>query len=175
MRETLKQIGSGERHTFVGVFERTGYKTEQDRLGHKHYHPTLLLLDVKTLSGEPVTGHLWFNYTKAFQGLGQLRQGDLIQFDARVDVYYKGYHTEQKIRDYKLARPTKIGFLHDDKVRLEVPSVPAALIGYIMQANEPFYVASGRIVGLYYVRAYKAWQKDGGVDVDPMKLAQEIV
>ncbi len=68
-----------------------------------------------------MTDHLWLNYTKGFQALGQLTAGDKIQFEARIKEYWKGYvgnrtdefglplsmsHPPRK--DYKLSHPTKI-------------------------------------------------------------------
>jgi len=33
----------------------------------------------------------WFNHTKGLEKLGELEEGDLIQFDARVKPCWKGY------------------------------------------------------------------------------------
>ena len=74
---------------------------------------TVLLVDVRDSDGNPVTDHLWFNYTKGFASLGDLQEGDVIRFDARVRPYIKGYvnqreYIDEREVDYKLAYPTKV-------------------------------------------------------------------
>jgi hypothetical protein len=59
-----------------------------------------------------VADHLWFNYTKGFQALGILVEGDVIEFYARVREYTKGYVNyremiDEREIDYKLSYPTK--------------------------------------------------------------------
>ena len=54
-RTKLKEIGSDERHTFVGTFVRTEFKSFQNK-----YSPTLLLKDIK-IDGKLLTDHLWLN------------------------------------------------------------------------------------------------------------------
>lgn len=72
-----------------------------------------------------MTDHLWFNYTKGFKGLGELKIGDVIQFNARVKKYYKGYFgyledvPRSQQRDYKLSHPTKISVIGFDYGFLE--------------------------------------------------------
>ena len=108
MRKELEKIEE-VRATFTGTFSRKGFKN-----GYKCPEPTLLLLDVKDLDGKYITDHLWFNYTKGFQKLGELKEGDIIQFDARSKAYekgYKGYRDDVYCPielDYKLSYPTKI-------------------------------------------------------------------
>ncbi len=98
-----KELGNnGEvRDTFTGIFERLGSKNGW--FGQR----TVLLKDIKNKDGEVVTDHLWFNLTKGFQKL-HMRNGDLIQFDARVKAYVKGYNNIDKRIDYKLSYPTKL-------------------------------------------------------------------
>ena len=74
---------------------------------------TVLLVDVRDSDGNLVTDHLWFNYTKGFESLGDLQEGDVIRFDARVRPYVKGYvnqraYIDEREVDYKLAYPTKV-------------------------------------------------------------------
>ncbi len=101
MRHKLKEI-EGKRLPFVGTFDRIGRKA-----GYQSQLMTVLLKDVRHLSGEIVTNHLWFNYTKGFQAL-YLEKGNLIRFDARVKPYSKNYVGERGSGDYKLSHPTKI-------------------------------------------------------------------
>lgn len=98
MRRKLAEI-DGERATFTGVFVRTGVKNS-----YKGTLYTILLKNIKDDYGDIVADHLWFNLTKGFQQL-QLILGDIVQFEARVEQYRKGY---KGYKDYKLSRPTKI-------------------------------------------------------------------
>ena len=109
MRKKMKSI-SGQRERFRATFSRTGTK--------KNYHGfpeiTLLFDDVyREKNGQLITDHLWFNNTKAFQAV-DLEAGDVVEFDARVTPYGKGYQGCRQFiykpitRDYKLSRPTKV-------------------------------------------------------------------
>ena len=107
MRTKLQQI-EDERNTFMGVFNRFGEKN-----GYKSILRTVLLKDIKNKDGEIVTNHLWFNLTKGFNKL-DMKQGDIIQFNARVKEYEKGYkgYREDVYKpleiNYRLSHPTKL-------------------------------------------------------------------
>ena len=101
MRHGLKKI-EGERSSFIAIFERFGRKAEYNGQGF-----TVLLKDVRRSSGERITDHLWFSYTKGFQAL-YLVKGDFIRFNARVKTYSKGHEESHRSHDYKLFNPTKI-------------------------------------------------------------------
>ena len=109
MRQKMKSI-SGQRERFRATFSRTGTK--------KNYHGfpeiTLLFDDVcRANNGKVITDHLWFNNTKAFQAVN-LEAGDVVEFEARVTPYEKGYKGGREYVykpvtiDYKLSRPTKV-------------------------------------------------------------------
>ena len=99
MRNELKRLGNKQRYSFIGQFERVGYKNS-----YRTFAPTLLLKNVKLAeTGQLITDHLWFNYTKGFLKLGELQKDDLITFDARVDDYYKGYIME-KNKDFYITQ-----------------------------------------------------------------------
>ena len=106
MREKLKEQ-EGERNIFTGEFERYGWKS-----GYKYPLKTVLLLNIKNESGELITEHLWFNFTKGFEKLGELKKGDIIKFKARSKSYTKGYKgykgdvPSYASKDYKLSHPT---------------------------------------------------------------------
>ena len=110
MRKNLQKIGTQERHTFTGTFVRYGFKS-----GYKGMIETPLLKDIKDIEGNPITDHLWFTKTKGFSQY-ELNEGDVLQFDARVSIYqkgYKGYDFMKQLEcpiqdDYKLSYPTKI-------------------------------------------------------------------
>jgi hypothetical protein len=108
MRKKLQKI-DGIRKTFTGKFIRFGRKN-----GFKSAINTVLLIDVYSIGdNQKVSDHLWFNLTKGFRSL-KLRPGNLIQFDARVLIYEKGYKGRKKdidapvSLDYKLSHPTKV-------------------------------------------------------------------
>jgi len=105
MREKLEPL-AGQRLRFRGVFSKYGVKSSYKGLPRL----TLILVDVEH-GGVVVTDHLWFNWTKGFQGLGLLCPGDVVAFDARVETYWKGYlgdeHDVQE-KDYHLTRQTRL-------------------------------------------------------------------
>lgn len=110
MRKSLQNIEE-VRATFTGEFVRFGVKN-----GYKGPEETLLVKTITDQDGKIVADHLWFNLTKGFQKLN-LSEGDLVQFDARVKEYLKGYfgrrddvYKPAEI-DYKLSHPTKLKVL----------------------------------------------------------------
>ena len=111
IRKRLK-AQEGERKTFTASFTRFGKKTN-----YKGYSEmTVLLTDVTdTETQERVADHLWFSYTQGFEKAG-IKEGNTVQFDARVKEYTKGYvnkqlQINQRKRDYKLSNPTRIKVL----------------------------------------------------------------
>jgi len=109
MRKELKKIEE-QRELFRGIFSKYGLKTNY----RGPSTDTVLLVEIRDGNGAFICDHLWFNLTKGFEKLGTLRQGDIIQFEARVKKYKKGYVNrragidDSKV-DYKLSHPTKIG------------------------------------------------------------------
>ncbi len=98
----------GTRSRFHATFERFGKKS-----GYKvPWLLTLLLVDVKRVDdGSVVTDHAWMNYGKQFGSL-DLHAGDVVEFDARVGMYQKGYSEDDEDNpfrfDYRLERPTRM-------------------------------------------------------------------
>ena len=102
---------AGDRRRFRGTFARPGVKrgwTGQDET-------TVLLQNVTDVeTGAVVTGHLWFNLTKGFEALN-LAVGDVVEFEARVTSYTKGYQGRRAwetgeawtATDWHLSRPTR--------------------------------------------------------------------
>lgn len=105
-RKNLKDIVG--RNIFIGEFERFGKKN-----GWFKEEKTILLKNIKFLEGDYVCDHLWFGYTKGFAKLN-LKYGDIIEFNARVNSYIKGYFGRKDdiykniSKDYKLSYPTKM-------------------------------------------------------------------
>ena len=117
MRNQLKQLQE-QRMKFVGTFKRYGNKSNW----HGFPETTILLVDIKDCNGKIVTDHIWFKQTKGFVAINPLVEGDLIEFEARVKDYVKGYHgrkaeeygEENYELDYKLNFPTKIRKLQNE-------------------------------------------------------------
>jgi hypothetical protein len=109
MRQQLKILDE-HRGLFRGTFKKYGLKS-----GYKGASTeTILLVSVCDDNGKIISDHCWFNMTKGFADLGNLQPGDIIQFEARVKRYRKGYINrqagiDQSSYDYKLSHPTKIG------------------------------------------------------------------
>jgi len=111
MRKQLEKQNK-VRSSFVGIFVRFGTKTNY----HGFPEKTVLLENIRNAENDIVCDHLWFNYTKQFQSLGDIKQGDAIRFDARVVEYKKGYVNHRKFIDeqtidYKLSHPTKVSVM----------------------------------------------------------------
>jgi hypothetical protein len=74
---------------------------------------TVLLVDIIDIANpnETLTDHLWFNFTEEFKHLN-LKSGDILEFNARVALYKKGYSDDSednpKRIDYHLTYPRKI-------------------------------------------------------------------
>ncbi len=111
MRKHL-QDKIGLRKKFRAVFSHYGKK-----INYQGYSDTTLLLTniVDTETNLFVTDHQWFAFTKGFEKV-QLKEGAVIEFEARVKVYKKGYvnpkiSVKKRQSDYKLSHPTKINVL----------------------------------------------------------------
>jgi len=102
MRTTLQ--GLNERKTcFTAVFWTYGTYRKAGVTGK-----TILLRDLRDLSGRRLADHTWINYTAGFDAAGIFRQGDVVQFTATVGEYVRGY-LGPKIED-RLARPVRIDY-----------------------------------------------------------------
>jgi mRNA-degrading endonuclease YafQ of YafQ-DinJ toxin-antitoxin module len=108
MRKTLGK-SEGQRKKFQATFSRTGKKVNYQG----HSEDTILLTNITDVeTGKIITDHLWFAYTKGFED-AHLKEGCVIEFEARVKKYEKGYANKQlgldlRKFDYKLSHPTKI-------------------------------------------------------------------
>jgi hypothetical protein len=108
MRKVLSQE-NGNRKKYRAVFSRFGKKTNYNG----YSEDTILLTKITDVEkNETVADHLWFSFTKGFESI-QLTEGTVIEFEARVKEYSKGYvNSRYKINnrasDFKLSNPTKI-------------------------------------------------------------------
>ncbi len=98
-----------KRKKFTTVYGRVGKK-----VNYKGYSEETILLKniIDSESNKQVADHVWFSYTKGFVS-ASLNVGDLLEFEARVKEYRKGYvNKNYKINkgttDFKLSNPTKI-------------------------------------------------------------------
>jgi hypothetical protein len=106
-RELAKR--EGQRKKFRATFSKLGKK-----INYKGYsEPTILLTDIiECETNLKITEHAWFSYTQGFED-ADMKEGDVIEFEARVKEYKKGYvnrryKINEKKLDYKLSHPTKI-------------------------------------------------------------------
>jgi hypothetical protein len=99
----------GVRKKFHGTFSRLGKK----RNYNGYFEDTILLVNiVDSETNKRVADHVWFSYTKGFEKI-QMKEGDIIEFDARVKAYSKGYVNramgmKKRTTDLKLSHPTQI-------------------------------------------------------------------
>ncbi|RAW00101.1 hypothetical protein [Pseudochryseolinea flava] len=115
MRSKLSD-DEGQRKKFRAVFSRFGKKTN-----YQGYSESTVLL-TKVIDIEKkivVTDHAWFSLTKGFEEIN-LKPGMIIEFEARVKAYEKGYVNKryginQKKEDFRFSHPGKIVIIDPDK------------------------------------------------------------
>jgi len=114
LRSMRKKLAEevGIRKKFQGVFARYGKK-----VNYKGYSEETVLVEqiVDAETNQVMCDHLWFSLTKSFEKLN-LTSGDVLQFDARIKEYKKGYkNSSYKInntsKDFKLSHPTHISLV----------------------------------------------------------------
>ncbi len=96
---------------------RTLYRATVARFGSKPSDvgpavPTILLRDVTDCRGAVVTDHVWYTLGEPFTRLC-LEEGDVVEFEARVIPYQKGYHGRDdhdsvRLWDYRLSYPARV-------------------------------------------------------------------
>ena len=116
-----KQLAAenGIRKKFRATFERVGKNPDSYRENYKGYTEETILLknivDVETR--KVVADHIWFSYTKGFEKLS-LSPGVVLEFEARVKEYKKGYvnkalNLHKRLTDYKLSHPARIAVVSE--------------------------------------------------------------
>lgn len=136
MREKLAKKNN-QREVFTGVFIQFGTKR-----GYRHQETTVLLINIKDKDGNLMTDHLWFNYTKLFKRLWEeekLHTGNIIEFNARVKPYTKGYEKDET--DYKLSFSTKLKIIGEDpfSCKLKKCDPPFKYIKNHIYYSHPYY------------------------------------
>ncbi len=84
MRNDLGQL-KGQRTRFCGRFKRYGVKPKLVLPPVR----TFVLEDIQNAEGIILADHLWFQLNQRFASLGELQEGQMIEFDARVTEYEK--------------------------------------------------------------------------------------
>lgn len=113
LRQKLaEKIKLNQREKYKATFQRFGVRN-----GYKGDIKTVLLSDVIDQSHKLVTSHLWLDCGKQFDKL-LLKEGDFIQFYARVKIYEKGFQGYNEFGekgfptiDYGLCYPSKVAKL----------------------------------------------------------------
>jgi len=96
---------------FVATFVKYGTYRSNGVVGR-----SILLQNLKTVSGQLLSDHIWINYTAGFDAIGELFKGDKIRFTAIVKTYLKGYfgrNIDDRLKretglDYRLAFPRNV-------------------------------------------------------------------
>lgn len=110
----------GERRTFQGVFKRFGSKS-----GYKGPVKTILIVNlVDAVTKKALTDHIWFTCGIQFDRL-DLREGDVVRFDARITKYLKGYQGRNDFGeegfqelDYRLSYPSNVSKVNTQRSML---------------------------------------------------------
>ena len=111
VRKLLKSMGTDKRYTFTAIVEKFSLKNGFRNLPLR----TILLTEVR-YEEKLVTDHVWLTCGRRIYS-AILMPGDLIQLDARIKEYEKGYKGRREdvykpiSRDYCLSYPTKIKVL----------------------------------------------------------------
>jgi hypothetical protein len=111
MREELAKL-NGQRTVFRGTFQRYGIRPVM-------LPPvkTFCLADIQNADGIVLADHLWLSWRQRFATLGELQEGQVVEFVATVTEYekrrYKGRPERQKDSghggtDYRLSYPANV-------------------------------------------------------------------
>lgn len=102
MRKRLIRL-VGQRCVFRAVFIWFG----KAYLPDNHIQRYMLIEDVIDQRGRHITKHMWMPLRIEDYIFVTLQEGNLIQFDAEVNVYLKRYK-KRRILDYGLCRPANV-------------------------------------------------------------------
>ena len=115
MRNELGKL-KGKRTRFVGVFQRYGI-----RPAAMPPVKTFCLADIQNADGIILADHIWMTWRNRFASLGELQEGQILEFDATVTEYEKRRYMgrpERKLNsgnggtDFRLSYPTNIRLLN---------------------------------------------------------------
>jgi len=110
MRTELQSL-EGRKVQFVATFVKYGTYRSNGVVGR-----SILLQNLKTVSGQLLSDHIWINYTAGFDAIGELLKGDNVRFTAIVKTYLKGYfgrNIDDRLKretglDYRLVFPRNV-------------------------------------------------------------------
>ena len=105
------QLLEGQKSRFIATFEKYGTFRSRGVVGR-----SILLRNLKSIKGRLLADHIWINYTAGFDAFGEFIRGDVVQFTARVQPYFKGYfgqRIEDRLEhkgglDYRLTYPRNV-------------------------------------------------------------------
>jgi len=114
MRTELGKF-EGERRRFRAVVEEFGHSRS------KRPTETILLVEIRCTDELEVvlTDHVWFKKRSQFEGVSL---GDVVEFDAEVEAYEKGYQNfrlgiDETTVDYRLSKPSNVRIVTKDVKR----------------------------------------------------------
>ncbi|MFX0132094.1 MAG: hypothetical protein ACFFDN_00480 [Candidatus Hodarchaeota archaeon] len=120
-KELQKKFELNQREKYKATFERFG-----SRPGYKKPIKTVLLKKIVDKTGKEVADHLWIDCGKRLDKL-DLKEGEMIQFFARVKDYGKGYQGYNEFGekefpeiDYGLSYPSQVYKLHQKYIIKEI-------------------------------------------------------
>lgn len=158
----------GQRLQLTAHFYKTSIKVLNNGSNSKakeYYKPTIELVDIKH-NHVLVAGKVWFNYTKGFTKLGQMKRGDLISLTARVKRFSGGHAGKNTLRlvDYGLGYPAGMKSIRRVHARdfVPVPSDQAALTGYAIAQNKTagYDFSIGNYgYARYCMKSYDNWRR----------------
>lgn len=164
----LDTLDPEKRYTFTGEF--SSMDINSDMFG-EHYTPSIVLGSVKLNGEKPIHDIVVFNYGKSFSKLGELKHGEVIQFDARitrecVNIEGSEYYGEEKIWSYTLERPTKVKSLSETQ-HTPIPTDTKALLGYIVVSTNMVNYNQNKEAWspvTYYTKFYNEWKSKNMVN-----------
>ncbi|TPR15012.1 hypothetical protein DY052_06185 [Apilactobacillus timberlakei] len=162
----IQNLGDATRYSFIGTFERLGYKnnigTLKTSISPILFLKNIILVDdnhslINADDSQLIFKHITLNYGKQFLKLGELHNGDKLFFKARVCKYTKRFNP-MTTTNYKLERPSKISKL-DNSYNGDLPLDKNAVVGYIMNKNRKLYSNKNDYKDNIYTWAYRKWLK----------------
>ncbi len=101
------------------------------------------LRNIWDANGKYFTGHAWVNHTPGFDVVGELQEGDVIEFTAQVDEYFQVSRV-QRIFDLPVRTPTTGCQLGSPMNIRKLGHIPTSDHGVKHDAHLPlFFVGTG--------------------------------
>lgn len=154
------QLEDNTRYTFTATFVNACFQQYQQDNGTQRRVAQLHLRDL-SVNGEGVMFDTCINYTGSFKKLGELLPGDLLQFEATVDVTYQYVTGLHNSPTYTLNHPTKATMINTPLfTRNTVPSDDYALVGYATLSTLSVYDKERDYLDNLYIQDWEDWQAE---------------